>query len=453
MAHVSTPPLPAVAAQPTTPHRPVHVAKCPKKPVPYRSTTYLARLDLKPELMPEELTAEQRQETVADRIFARRVRSIHDCAASASCILSLGPLAVYACDCYLNDRRQEQQQKEAEPACFYRRRTAKATTATAPTTVKAKATTAKAAKAAATTTTAKATATATMAKATTAKAVKVAATATATTAKAVKVAATATASTAKATRVLAPTTAPPANGHTVNPRQPHLNEAMRQLVVDWMFDVFHKFRLMDETLFLAVHLLDRYCAVGPPCPRKKYQLWCCTAMFVASKFEEIYVPEPSDFVMISDCCFTREDLLCKEAELVEALDWRLWVVTPYRFVNAFLHALGGDYKLRRAARLVAKLGMTEMTFSSLRPSLRAFACVLHALEHREAMVGPPIIPPPATHEKTVANLERYAGYRVADPPTQQAYILLGKAVKEATGPSARKGGLKLLARAGIERWL
>ena len=33
---------------------------------------------------------------------------------------------------------------------------------------------------------------------------------------------------------------------------------MRAILVDWLVDVHLKFKLVDETLFLTVNLIDRY---------------------------------------------------------------------------------------------------------------------------------------------------------------------------------------------------
>lgn len=41
-------------------------------------------------------------------------------------------------------------------------------------------------------------------------------------------------------------------------RHPSLNEAMRKILVDWLIDVHRKFKLRQETLFIAVNLVDRY---------------------------------------------------------------------------------------------------------------------------------------------------------------------------------------------------
>lgn len=40
--------------------------------------------------------------------------------------------------------------------------------------------------------------------------------------------------------------------------QTDINESMRAILVDWLVDVHLKFKLLPETLFLTVNLIDRY---------------------------------------------------------------------------------------------------------------------------------------------------------------------------------------------------
>jgi len=41
-------------------------------------------------------------------------------------------------------------------------------------------------------------------------------------------------------------------------KQLDINEKMRAILIDWLVDVHQKFKLVNETLFLTVNLIDRY---------------------------------------------------------------------------------------------------------------------------------------------------------------------------------------------------
>ena len=88
-------------------------------------------------------------------------------------------------------------------------------------------------------------------------------------------------------------------------QQKEINLKMRLILIDWLLEVHLKFKLLPETLYLSVNLIDRYCALKPV-NRENYQLYGVTAMLLASKYEEIYAPEIRDFIFITDKAYTQE---------------------------------------------------------------------------------------------------------------------------------------------------
>ena len=65
---------------------------------------------------------------------------------------------------------------------------------------------------------------------------------------------------------------------------------MRAILISWLIEVHLKYQLQPETLFITVNLIDRYCSTEKV-PRSEYQLLGVTAMLIAAKYEEIYVPK------------------------------------------------------------------------------------------------------------------------------------------------------------------
>jgi hypothetical protein len=41
-------------------------------------------------------------------------------------------------------------------------------------------------------------------------------------------------------------------------RQPKVNENVRAILVDWLINVHAKFKLLPETLYITINLIDRY---------------------------------------------------------------------------------------------------------------------------------------------------------------------------------------------------
>eukprot|EP00954_Amorphochlora_amoebiformis_P029387 1393095-Amorphochlora_amoeboformis.AAC.1 len=91
-------------------------------------------------------------------------------------------------------------------------------------------------------------------------------------------------------------------------RQRDINSRMREILIDWLNEVHLKFKLRIETLYLTVNLIDRFLSLRSV-TRTRLQLVGCTAMLIASKYEEIFAPEVRDFEYISDRAYNREQIL------------------------------------------------------------------------------------------------------------------------------------------------
>lgn len=160
-------------------------------------------------------------------------------------------------------------------------------------------------------------------------------------------------------------------------RQSDINEKMRAILIDWLIEVHYKFELMDETLFLAINLIDRFlerCTVV----RKKLQLVGVTAMLLACKYEEVSVPLVEDFVLISDNAYTRIEVLDMEKLMVNTLQFNMSVPTPYMFMKRFLKAALSDKKLELLSFFIIEVCLVEYEMLRFPPSLLAAAAIYTA---------------------------------------------------------------------------
>ncbi|KAL4616472.1 hypothetical protein ACB092_07G201600 [Castanea dentata] len=156
-----------------------------------------------------------------------------------------------------------------------------------------------------------------------------------------------------------------------------INKKMRAILIDWLIEVHCKFELMDETLFLTVNLIDRFLE-HQTVLRKKLQLVGLTAMLIACKYEEVSVPIVEDLVMISDKAYTREEVLEMERFMVNTLQFKLSVPTPYAFMRRFLKAAQSDKKLELLSFFIIELCLVEYEMLKFPPSLLAAAAVYTA---------------------------------------------------------------------------
>lgn len=87
-----------------------------------------------------------------------------------------------------------------------------------------------------------------------------------------------------------------------------INKSMRAILVDWLVEVTEEYNLVSETLFLTVNYLDRFLSSNVTIDPSKLQLVGVSCMLIASKLEEIYPPEISDFVYITNATYTADEV-------------------------------------------------------------------------------------------------------------------------------------------------
>lgn len=127
---------------------------------------------------------------------------------------------------------------------------------------------------------------------------------------------------------------------------------MRGILVDWIIEVHLKFKLLPETLFLTVSLIDRYLE-KTQIMRTKLQLVAVSAMLIASKYEEIYAPEVRDFVFITDNAYTKEEILAMEMSILTSLQFSITTPSAFRFLERFSKvAQCGDTEFNLARYLI-----------------------------------------------------------------------------------------------------
>ena len=76
---------------------------------------------------------------------------------------------------------------------------------------------------------------------------------------------------------------------------------MRALLVDWLVEVQVLADLLQETLFMSVSILDSFLQEeGQKTHKNQLQLLGFTAMFIACKVEEVFMPETLNFKLSSN---------------------------------------------------------------------------------------------------------------------------------------------------------
>ncbi|KAM3914554.1 G2/mitotic-specific cyclin-B1-like [Leptodactylus fuscus] len=107
---------------------------------------------------------------------------------------------------------------------------------------------------------------------------------------------------------------------------------MRAILVDWLVQVQMKFRLLQETMFMTIGIIDRFLQVNPV-PKNQLQLVGVTAMFLAAKYEEMYPPEIGDFTFVTDHTYTKAQIREMEMNILRVLKFAIGKPLPLHFLR------------------------------------------------------------------------------------------------------------------------
>ena len=142
-------------------------------------------------------------------------------------------------------------------------------------------------------------------------------------------------------------------------RQSDITESMRAILVDWLIDVHLKFKLLNETLFLTVNILDRYLSVATNLARSKLQLVGVASMLISTKYEEIYPPTVKDYVYITDNAYSKDEILRTESHILSVLDFNIQQTSQYRFLERYAKITRSDQIHVHLAHYFLELGLLD----------------------------------------------------------------------------------------------
>jgi len=141
-------------------------------------------------------------------------------------------------------------------------------------------------------------------------------------------------------------------------KQPDITFSMRTILVDWLIEVAEEYKLQPETLYLAVSYIDRFLSVMSV-QRAKLQLVGAACMFIASKYEEIYPPDVSEFVYITDDTYTKKQVLRMEHLVLKVLGFDLSPPTTHLFVNNYCQMFGMTEKSQHLSMYINELTLLD----------------------------------------------------------------------------------------------
>ncbi|KAK3941858.1 cyclin-like protein [Diplogelasinospora grovesii] len=156
--------------------------------------------------------------------------------------------------------------------------------------------------------------------------------------------------------------------------QDELEWNTRGILIDWLIEVHTRFHLLPETLFLAVNIIDRFLS-AKVVQLDRLQLVGITAMFIASKYEEVLSPHISNFVHVADDGFKESEILSAERFVLSVLNYDLSYPNPMNFLRRISKADSYDIQSRTMGKYLMEISLLDHRFMAHRPSHVAAAAM------------------------------------------------------------------------------
>ena len=135
------------------------------------------------------------------------------------------------------------------------------------------------------------------------------------------------------------------NRFKINPNyfklQTEINSKMRIILIDWLFEVNNKLKFREETFYTTIYIIDAYLS-KKFIQRKKFQLLGVTALYIATKLNEIFSGSVKDYVFMTDRAYNESDIITMESDICKTLNFNFLVPHCLSFFQIFSKKIGLD---------------------------------------------------------------------------------------------------------------
>ncbi|XP_057204489.1 cyclin N-terminal domain-containing protein 2 isoform X2 [Triplophysa rosa] len=132
----------------------------------------------------------------------------------------------------------------------------------------------------------------------------------------------------------------------------------RAILVDWLIQVHEVFQFSEETLYLAVHLLNRALRLIKV-SITGLQLLGVVCLFLAAKKEECLLPEVSELCYLMENAYSKKQLLRMERRVLIGLKFDLYYCPPLHFLLISASIARCSDKVVWMARYLLELSLLE----------------------------------------------------------------------------------------------
>lgn len=156
--------------------------------------------------------------------------------------------------------------------------------------------------------------------------------------------------------------------------QPEIQWFMRPYLLDFLIEAHYALRLLPETLFLTINLLDRYCSRRVVFKRH-YQLVGCASLLIAAKYGERKGRVPMIKELKAMCCSLYDEQMFIQMELhvLNTLKWSIGHPTVDSFLQVVLTEGNDEVEVMHMALYICEVALYHRDFVSTKPSIMARA--------------------------------------------------------------------------------
>ncbi|KAJ1950368.1 G2/mitotic-specific cyclin [Linderina macrospora] len=165
-------------------------------------------------------------------------------------------------------------------------------------------------------------------------------------------------------------------------KQMDLTWDMRRALVIWIIQIHYHFRMLPETLFLAVNLIDRFLSKRLVSVTK-LQLVGIAGLIIASKYEGPETPDIKDFLYLCANTYTRKDILAMESSILQVLGHDMSYPNPMTFLRRVSKAEQYNVQSRTVAKYLMEVCLVDHRLMAFPPSHIAAAgiCLARRMLH------------------------------------------------------------------------
>ena len=161
------------------------------------------------------------------------------------------------------------------------------------------------------------------------------------------------------------------NYQTIFKNQNKISFQQRIDCIIFINQINHFFSSLQETHFLCINILDRFICNYSNIEIKDLNSICCSTMFIANKFEEVYIPLLNDFTKVTNNEVKEKEILKWEYKILSSLNFEILTVSPLFFLERTHFFSQDDNKeVFYLSELLLEILFYDINFMKFKISLR-----------------------------------------------------------------------------------